>query len=80
MLHARQDRLLRSEAVEDPAGALAGYTALKALLVHLRRREMPARAVLKAAPLVLLGQLFFTKGALEGAFRWRDLAGRIETP
>jgi len=50
------------------APAVALYSACKALLVHLRHREMPPRRVLAAAPLVLLGQVFYAAGAVRGAF------------
>ena len=62
------------------APALALYSALKALAVHLKYAEMPRSRVLLAAPLVLLGQVWFTKGVLQAArLAARDLCS-VETP
>ncbi len=61
-----------------PAAAL--YSALKALAVHIRYAEMPRTRVLSAAPLVLLGQAWFTRGVLRGARLAARGACRIETP
>ncbi len=62
------------------APALALYSALKALAVHLKYAEMPRSLVLRAAPLVLLGQAWFTKGVVRAVRLSARGECTVETP